>query len=206
MPTTPTSRQRLLDAAVRTIESHGEGAVRIREVAAEACVAYTSVYHFFGDREGLVQAAQVERYRRDLFIDFESLRTQVAGCASMDQLRVILSGMLTEFLSADRATIRLARVNALGSALDRPELERRFAELHEEFNVELAAALLSAQQRGWIRPGLDLRMVSAWYRGLISSRVHIELDGPRPEHVFWNKYTTEAVLAVVMGIAPDPQG
>lgn len=204
MPTEVPTRQRLLDSAVRTIEAHGEVALRVRDVAKEAGVAYTSVYHFFGSREGLLQAALVERYRRDLFVGFDEFRAQAAVCATRDQFRALLADGLAGHFSHGRSQFRLARANAIGSSLDRPELGAQFAALHDEFNTELASILVAPQQRGWIRPGLDLRMAAAWYRGLVSSRVHIELDGPRPEHVFWDRYSTEAILAVVMGVAPDP--
>ena len=206
MPGETSSRDRLLDAAVRTIEAHGEAAVRVREVAGEAGVAYTSVYHFFGDREGLVQAAHVERYRRTLFLGLDELDERVATCSTRDGFRTIVTEMLAHVFDPERAEFRLARTNALGSALDRPDLAAKFAALHDQFDRRLASAMRVPQQRGWIRPGLDLRMLAAWYRGQVSSRVHIELAGPRPEHVFWNKFTLEAVLAVAMGVAPDPLG
>lgn len=202
---TPT-RQRLLDAAVRTIEAHGEGAIRVREIASEAGVAYTSVYHFFGDREGLVHEAQLERYRQGLFAGVDALRLGLPACASAVEFRTLVAGLLHEYLAPDRANLRRTRLQALQSTHDRPSLARRFAEVNAEFDMALGALVQGAQARGWIRPGVDPRMLAAWYRSVMGSRVLIELDGPAPEHVFWNKYTVEAILAVAMGIAPDPDG
>jgi AcrR family transcriptional regulator len=60
------TRQRLLDRTIEVIEAEGVPGVRVQPIAAAAGVAVPSVYHFFGSKEGLIEAAQAERYGRVL--------------------------------------------------------------------------------------------------------------------------------------------
>jgi AcrR family transcriptional regulator len=50
------NRRRVLDAARRLFDSHGVTAVTMSDVAREAGVAKGTVFHRFGDRQGLAQA------------------------------------------------------------------------------------------------------------------------------------------------------
>ena len=195
------TKDQLIDAAIRTIDEYGEAALRIREVSEEVGVAYTSVYHFFGSREGLIEAAQFERYRRDLAEPLERFSVMVASATSKADFGDAVTTMLRWVFTIERAPNRLDRTSALGSALGRPDLADRFAALHDEHIEDLAQLLQRPQDLGWIRPDLDRRMASAWYMGVVLGRVIIEFGGERPEHGAWNEIAINAVVTTLM--APD---
>jgi AcrR family transcriptional regulator len=50
------NRRRVLDAARRLFDTHGVAAVTMSDVAREAGVAKGTIFHRFGDRQGLAQA------------------------------------------------------------------------------------------------------------------------------------------------------
>ena len=66
MPEAANTRARLLNAAVFVIDQGGVKALKVRDVSARAGVKEPSVYHYFGNRDGLVEAAQAKRYIRGL--------------------------------------------------------------------------------------------------------------------------------------------
>src|SRR5919107_5233449 len=61
------NRRRVLDAARRLYDAHGVDAVTMSDVAREAGVAKGTVFHRFGDRQGLAQAlvGDAERQLQD---------------------------------------------------------------------------------------------------------------------------------------------
>lgn len=191
----------LIDAAIRAIDQQGEAGLRIREVSEEVGVAYTSVYHFFGSRDGLVEAAQFERYRRDLAEPLDRFRSLVATTTTKEEFRHAIRTMLNWVFTQERAPRRLDRISALGSALGRPDLAQRFATLHDEHITDLAEVMRQPQQQGWVRADLDLRMVAAWYMGLVLGRTVIEFGGERDEHAAWNDIAANAILSTLL--TPD---
>jgi AcrR family transcriptional regulator len=58
------SRELILQAAIRIIDSHGAGALTVRSVAAGAGCSTTGVYTWFGGKNGLVEAIFVDGFHR----------------------------------------------------------------------------------------------------------------------------------------------
>ncbi|MEN9660886.1 MAG: hypothetical protein RLZZ443_815, partial [Actinomycetota bacterium] len=53
----------------------GETAVRVQEISSETGVSIGSIYHHFGDREGLIRAAYVRQFTESVSADIERLKT-----------------------------------------------------------------------------------------------------------------------------------
>ena len=74
------SRRALLDTAVVMIEEWGLDGFTVDELLVESGTSSSSLYHHFGSREGLLIAAQEERYRR--LARGEDLRNLDGGLAA----------------------------------------------------------------------------------------------------------------------------
>ena len=64
VPTSTTTRETLLDAALRLLEERGPGALRIRDLAAAAEQSTMGVYTHFGSKQGLLEQLYLEGFRR----------------------------------------------------------------------------------------------------------------------------------------------
>ena len=64
MPTASTTRETLLDAALRLLEERGPGALRIRDLAAAAEQSTMGVYTHFGSKQGLLEQLYLQGFRR----------------------------------------------------------------------------------------------------------------------------------------------
>ena len=64
MPTASTTRETLLDAALRLMEERGPGALRIRDLAATAGQSTMGVYTHFGSKQGLLEQLYLYGFRR----------------------------------------------------------------------------------------------------------------------------------------------
>lgn len=53
---------RIVDATVAAIEVGGEPGLRVNDIARDSEVSVATLYHYFGDREGLVVAARQKQY------------------------------------------------------------------------------------------------------------------------------------------------
>ena len=63
-PAASTTRETLLDAALRLLEERGPGALRIRDVAAAAEQSTMGVYTHFGSKQGLLEQLYLHGFRR----------------------------------------------------------------------------------------------------------------------------------------------
>lgn len=195
------TEQKILDETIRIIETNGETNVRVHDIEVAVGITAPSIYHFFGNREGLVAEAQAERLLRSFQELDHFLDLAVASVKSRDDTRAALRQLLKMIFDPSRRLARQHRLAALGSAEGRPELALRIAEMCQYFFSDEASRLKPLQENGWVDPDLDLEAFFYWLSGLILGRVYIELGwepGPYPE---WDEISQRAVEFILLG--PD---
>lgn len=116
MGATPPTDIRILEAAISAIESGGETGLRVDVIAAEAGITKPSIYYFFGSRDGLVAAAQAERYRRSMLTGLVEAIELTRAASSRDEFEALLPAYVDVVMGPDGARRRAQRVQVLGSA------------------------------------------------------------------------------------------
>lgn len=196
------TRDRLLRAAVKALDHGGESAVRIREIAAECGVTAPSIYHFFGSRDGLIEAALAYRYFTGQWELGTGFADAVFACTSKTEFVALVHTTMETILSPDRAAYRLVRVSALGGTITRPRLAEGVIQFQREFNRRLAEAIRFAQASKWVRADFNPEVFGSWLTGMINGRVLIELDPKHSGAAEWDLLAVRAVCSV-LGI-PEP--
>jgi len=197
------TRTRLLQAAAEMIDSVGEAGLRIAEIAAAAGVREPSVYHFFGSRAGLVEAAQVLRYGDAQSQGVRRFAKALDDCSSREEFVQVVEAVLRWTFSTDRAAARAVRISVLGSAMKRPALLEQLVQHQRESSTILAEALRDARDRGWARPDLDPMAAATWVIGQVTGRLLAELDPEYLDGDEWNDLAVRGTLAVLVG-PPTP--
>lgn len=199
------TRERLLEAAIDAIETGGEAAVRVDLVAEVAAITKPSLYHFFGDREGLIVAAQAERYRRTLSFGIEAMTEATRRCASVDEFRSLFRIWVSALGAPEGRERRRVRTEVLGSSVSRPDL-RELVAIEDRRVVDALAALCRiADERGWLDPAVSLEAISAWWWGMVNGR-HLVDDGLLGiDQTEWDRATIAATTALLFG-QPDRGG
>ena len=93
------ARELILDAAEKTMGSHGPAALRLQDVAREAGVSHPTILHHFGSREGLVRALNlrgIEQLRVSLLDQMETQDSSEDGVAR--SFRAFREGMAQRIL------------------------------------------------------------------------------------------------------------
>ena len=192
------NRRKILDFAVAAVDVGGEAALRVHDVAAQAGVSVPVVYHYFGSRDGLVIATQIERFTRRALSDISRIGSAVAKCQTRDELRTALRATW-ELSLARRAENRWRRINVFGSAYARPELEEAVARAQDEIVVALVAILAPCRDRGWLRAGIDLTSTVTWHHSVLISRAFIEHGTREVDPSEWDRLTLDALDRAFFG-------
>ncbi len=194
-----TTRDRLLRAAVAAIDIEGIRGMRVRDVAAEAGVTVPSVYHFFGSKDGLVDAALAQRYSRGLLELTQKFAELSLACTAAEQYWVVVDKVVLAVFQPDRIPVRSVRADVLGSAQSRPHLREALSLAQRESHDLLSATLREMQRRGWVREDLDTDAFAVWYTGMVNGRVVLEIDPTQCGGDAWNEIARMATVALLKG-------
>ena len=192
------NRTKILDLAIAAIDAGGEAAVRVNHIVEEAGVTPPVLYYHFGNRDGLVIAAQIERYSRQIRQDIDAIGQRLSQCQSREELQTTLVDIWEKTL-VGREESRWRRVSVVGSAFARPELEAEVLRAQDEIVAGLVAVLQPCNERGWLREGIDLPSAVAWQHGLLLSRVFIERGAQQGETDEWDQLTLESLQHAFFG-------
>ena len=196
------TRERLLKAAAATIDKGGEGAVRIRDLTKSCDITAPSIYHFFGSREGLIDAAQAYRFSRGQRQLSDAFASAIHTCKSKTQFVELAHRFLETMFAPDRRVIRNSRLNVLGNAVNRPALSKELALVQDESNKVVGESLGYAQTNGWVRDDFNTEMFAAWLNGMVNSRRLIEMNGTHPLGDEWDVIAKRSICMTI-GI-PEP--
>ena len=172
----PDGRERLLRVTVRYLETHGEAALRVSDIAAEADVAIGLIRHHFGSRDGLVTAAQQRRLEGLTREGLAGVRTVLADITDLDDLVGRLRLLTLAVVDRQRADVRMSRFAALATAHGRPAVRDDLSGTIGDLLDELARVILEAQERGLVREDLDPRAIATFIQAYSLGLVVHDLD------------------------------
>lgn len=192
-----TSAQRILERAIQVIEESGEVAIRTNPIAFECGVTPPILYRAFGSREGLIVAAQTERYRRSSAESVAFLLRYINEATSRESLRQSISQSLDFIFSENRSDSRRLRAEVIGSSVSRPELLEEVLKVDREYAELVAAAYKKATDNGWLSPDKNHEAIVLWAQGLINSRYTFDQPQHQAYGPAWNQLSRDAILAAI---------
>jgi AcrR family transcriptional regulator len=167
---------RLIETAAQLLEQHGEQGFRVAELHRLSGISTSSLYHHFGNRDGLIRAARAYQYVQVVPRDGEAIAELAIFARSADEFIDLLTSVIRIVQSKDRARGRLKQLEFLGSAVGRPEL---LGALQAYQTQSLTASEQVAEvliQRGWVKDGISPRALVTFAEVLGFGRVVADLD------------------------------
>lgn len=140
------TREAIIDAAEALLEHGGPDAVTLPAVSQRADVALQTIYNRVGTRDAVLLAVA----ERALAANRKYMDDAYARSGSVEQ-RILAAAMAY----AQFATERPNQFRLLAAPPDLPEALARIADLTDEQNGKLAAALRDGIADGSVRPDLD---------------------------------------------------
>lgn len=151
----PSPRERLLDAGAELFAERGFAAVSVREVCAAADTSANMIHHYFGSKQGLLDAV-TQRFSDEVFaVPMQLLQTPAR---SQDDFASRLDMLFRATLDAyvrNRAVVLVA------------VQEGTEPEALPHYMTQLASFLSDAQKQGLVRAEVDPEMIT----GLLLDRI-----------------------------------
>jgi len=193
------TRTKLLEATMAAIAENGDAAVRVQKIAESVGVREPSVYHFFKNREALVEAAHIEMYRRSHVAMVEPFQAGAALADNAEDFQRIVKKILSLVYTVEREHIRSTRISVLGAAQSSSIVAEAINQINFDICGGMAEVFVMAQEKNWIRKDVDPLATAYWINGQILGRVMAEMNQSQVNLEQWNTVSEDAILHVLFG-------
>ncbi|HEY7932089.1 MAG TPA: TetR/AcrR family transcriptional regulator [Acidimicrobiales bacterium] len=162
----------VLDAVSERLMTSDESLLRIPEICEATGVNYGSVYHHFGSREGVIDAAYHLMFSRLVAEDFERVTNVMSKATSYEEYVFGMIPLIASVSSGvERRARRALRARIVAAATTRVELHALIARSQAENTKTLTQLVTFGQERGWLRQDVDARFVAVLLQILLFGRV-----------------------------------
>ena len=194
----------VLAATNMAMAQGGESAVRVQEISEVTKVSIGSIYHHFGDRDGLIRAAYVQTFRLTIQKDIERVKkfmTRMTSAKEMaehyDEMLAFLNHHFEQFAALDRA-------NTIGSTTGRPLLRDAVVAVQTELTTGLTEVMQLLKDRGILKAHLEPRAAAVMTLGMLHGRVIAEFDSMPVASEDWNASMLTAFSGLFVGVDDLP--
>ena len=152
----PEAGRSILTAARDIIEENGPNSLRVSDVAERAGVAVGLLYHYFDDRDDLIDAVREAQFLARIEADIADLARRV-GPDELDTtavLKVIIDDF-SDPRSKKRRDYRLDRMEALAAARYNPELTKRLVQAQKRLSASIRKTIEKAKADGIVAEEVD---------------------------------------------------
>jgi AcrR family transcriptional regulator len=164
--------QAVLDEVGEQLMHSDESSIRIPDVCKATGVNYGSVYHHFGSREGVIDAAYNMLFSKLAEEDIQVLRDVSDTATTLDEYIAALAPLVERFSSGpDRLKRRSIRVRIVAASITRPELRVLIGLTQNRLTEELVRLVELGQDRGWLRRDISARSIAVALQVLIFGRI-----------------------------------
>jgi AcrR family transcriptional regulator len=188
------TKQLILEAAVRRLNEAGAEAFRIEDICLEVHVAKSSIYHFFGSRSGLIAAAEIHRYKASVLAEKLDPVKAAEACTTPSEFQaLVLAEIERSVVDPGNKPVRRLRLGAVARSLETGDGIDDIAQIQEAFIGAIAAIFERAQAKGLVDPALDCRAYAAFMHALTLGRTLTSLGFPDDDR--WLEVVNVAAVA-----------
>jgi AcrR family transcriptional regulator len=172
--------------ANRAMKAGGESAVRVQEISIATKVSIGSIYHHFGDRDGIIRATYVHNYANIVRADIERIRHWIQDMHSTSDMAIRQDEMLSFLVSHFERLPAIERAAIIGNTVGRPLLRDALANVQNELTNGLTEVMQIFKERGMLKSHLHPRAAAVVLLGLLHGKVISDIDTDAVSDHDWN--------------------
>jgi AcrR family transcriptional regulator len=166
----------VLEAVAERLMEGDEILIRIPEICESTGVNYGSVYHHFGSREGVIDAAYSLIFSRIVEDDIVALLQVTESTTTFDEYVGAVSHVLERIsIGPERLARRAIRSRIVAAALTRPELRVLISIDQARITKELLRIVNHGQRRGWMRRDVPSQSIVMLMQSVVLGRTMDDL-------------------------------
>ena len=177
----------VINATNEAIELGGESSVRVQEISAATNVSIGSIYHHFGDRDGLIRATYVHNFAVNIQEDIARAKRFMDKMHSTKEIAEHYDEMIEFLVDHFKHVPADKRANIIGNTTGRPLRRAALAEVQHGLTEQLTEVMQLLQDRKMLKPHLSPRAAAVMVLGMLHGRIVAEIDTNPVSDLDWNQ-------------------
>ncbi|MCU1363104.1 MAG: Transcriptional regulator [Acidimicrobiaceae bacterium] len=178
--------QAVLDAVADRLLVGDELAIRIPEICDVTGVNYGSVYHHFGSREGVIDAAYDMIFSRLVEEDLELFERVNDSVETLEEYVTVMAPIVATLSSGPaRKKRRAMRIRIVAAAATRPRLKELIGDTQARLTAELRRLTEIAQKNEWLRDDISAEVFAVLFQILIFGRALDDVSREPIDEELW---------------------
>lgn len=177
--------ERALAVVAEILDRGGEAALRLADVSRRSSVSVGSLYHHFGSREGLVNAARERQFRLSIPTEAPEEVASLEACEDPKEFLARFEELLERSETPERDAGRRRRFEMIGAAASRPGHLSGIVAQQTAYLDLLEGLVETLKERGWVAKDVSARALALFMHACSMSRVLRELDGDPVDAGVW---------------------
>ncbi len=165
---------RILAASIEELETQGITRYRVKRVASAANVSVSLLYSYFEDREGLLAATIVRRYRDEVLRTATLFTAPLVGVSTADGLRAALQKMIDDAMRPERYRSRTLRIESFSFARHNETAANGIAAAQREAGNYIVGRVQPIVDRGLLLAGMSAASFARIWYALFFGQVALE--------------------------------
>jgi AcrR family transcriptional regulator len=174
---------------VATVATMLEGAnphdILVDDVLKESGISRGSLYHHFGDFDGLIHATLLSRFATNVEADGAAMWHLADSATSQEDYWNRIRQLSAATQVPSRAPIRAERARLIGMASVSSEFAGKLAAVQDRLTEVMAEAIEHGQSKGWVNPALSPRALSLFLQAYSLGRAIDDISGTHVPNQEW---------------------
>jgi AcrR family transcriptional regulator len=172
------TRDKILESAALEIERNGLTQFRVKRVASVAGISVALLYSYFTDREDLIAATIVHRFRQVLLGQADIFTKPLTNVQTVDDLRGAIQVMIADAQSPERNEARILRIEGISFAHHNLTASAGIAAAKQEASAQIMEFVQPLVDKGLLAEGMSgVAFARIWYALFFGQ---IALEGEHP--------------------------
>lgn len=189
--------KKILAVAIQEMEIHGPAQFNLDRVIENSKVSRSSLYHHYGNREGLIIAVELDRLKRNLIDNDQATRRMLETLSSSEEaLSLIELGIRSAASSAQRQ-IRAQRIASFAASQHAPAIHEALRRLQVSAAIEFAETLRLAASRGFMDPVEPIEGTAHFIQSFLIGRVLVDVLDDNEADEAWHAAAMTSIRALL---------
>jgi AcrR family transcriptional regulator len=185
---------KLIAVTAKELDRVGLAKVDVESLLKKSKISKGSLYHHFGNKNGLLAAAAAQQFVTYLQSEGEAFRTLIENCASKKDFLKLIAGVMKITSLKRNREFRQKRVRAIAMSFNEKNLSKVIKAEQLIVTQYLAETFAIAQKRGWIKPDIDLVALSYFFQGVFIGHILLDITNQTEYDERWSEIAFKALL------------